>query len=177
MTLLAVDTHDSPIGRLTIAASERGITRASLRPGPARPGTPVQRSWLDLARRELDAYAEGALTRFTVPVDLRGVPDESRRVLEALADIGPGETVTYGALAARLGDPGWEGARRVGAALARNPVLVVVACHRVVGAGGRLTGYAGDLAAKRTLLDLERGVVPLLTPARGPVWPGGRPAA
>lgn len=144
--------HDTPIGPLHLAASPRGLTRCGfaadddLEPGDA----PV----LDLARRELDAYFAGTLRQFTVAADLDGHPAFDRRVLAGLSAVGHGETVSYGALAAAVGLAAGE-ARRVGGAMARNPVAVVVPCHRVVGSDGSLTGYAGGLTAKRALLDLE----------------------
>ena len=151
-------THDSPLGRLALRASDRGLTRIAFRSGTVANGvpacTPVARAWLDLARRELDAYFAGRLRSFTVAVDLERVGGPDRRVLHALDGIAFGQTTTYGALAAqlRLVD---DGPRQVGAAMARNPVLIVVPCHRVLGASGALTGYAGGLRAKRALLDLE----------------------
>lgn len=158
MTTTPILTHDTPIGRLTLAASERGLTRATFRPARAvtepASSSPGARAWLELARRELDAYFAGDLRHFTVPVDRRGVSDPHRRILDALAEVGYGETTTYGTLAATLGLTD-DGPRQVGAAMARNPVLIVVPCHRVLGAGGKLTGYAGGIAAKQSLLDLE----------------------
>ena len=125
--------------------------------GPPRgaPATPAAHAWLDLAHRELDAYFAGELRQFTVPVDLSRVDDAHRRILDALAELPYGQTTTYGALATRLGLVD-DGPRQVGAAMARNPVLIVVPCHRVLGAGNTLTGYAGGLAVKQALLDLER---------------------
>ena len=85
-------------------------------------------------------------------MDLTGAHD--RRILDGLRDVGWGTTTTYGALATKVGIPVSD-SRRVGGAMARNPVLIVVPCHRVVGADGALTGYAGGLETKRALLDLE----------------------
>jgi methylated-DNA-[protein]-cysteine S-methyltransferase len=153
----SVLAHDTPVGRLTLAASDRGLTHVSYRGGrsAAEPGPDeAARTWLDLARRELDDYFAGRLRQFTVPVDLDRVDDARRRILDALADVGYGETTTYGALATRLGLVD-DGARQVGVAMARNPVAIVVPCHRVVGTGGKLTGYGGGLPAKQLLLDLE----------------------
>jgi methylated-DNA-[protein]-cysteine S-methyltransferase len=149
-------TIASPLGPLHLAASAVGLTRCTLR--TIRPATHPDElaapAWLDLARRELDAYFAGELREFTVPVDLSRVRQPHRRILDALTSIGYGQTTTYGALAAQLG-LGDDGPRTVGGAMARNPVLIIVPCHRVLGAGGRLTGYAGGLPAKRHLLDLE----------------------
>jgi methylated-DNA-[protein]-cysteine S-methyltransferase len=149
-------TIASPLGPLHLAASAVGLTRCTLR--TIRPATHPDElgapAWLDLARRELDAYFAGELREFTVPVDLSRVRQPHRRILNALTSIGYGQTTTYGALAAQLGLVD-DGPRTVGGAMARNPVLIIVPCHRVLGAGGRLTGYAGGLPAKRHLLDLE----------------------
>ncbi len=157
MTATAIRTLDTPHGRLTLVASHHGLTRATFRTvrSVVPAATPAAHAWLDLAHRELDAYFDGQLHQFTAPVDLRRVEDPHRRILDALADIPYGHTTTYGALATRLGLIE-DGPRQVGAAMARNPVLIIVACHRVLGAGGTLTGYAGGLAVKRALLDLER---------------------
>jgi methylated-DNA-[protein]-cysteine S-methyltransferase len=146
--------HDTGIGPLHLDASARGLTLLGFSPAegpdPDADGARV----LDLARREIDAYLEGTLREFTVPVDLTGHPAWDRRVLEQLRSVGYGETTSYGELAAATGLTPAE-ARRVGGAMARNPVAIVVPCHRVVGADGSLTGYAGGLARKRALLDLE----------------------
>jgi methylated-DNA-[protein]-cysteine S-methyltransferase len=144
-------THDTPIGPLTLTASAAGLTRLRFGTTPAS-GPPS--GWLDQACRELDEYFAGTRTRFTVPLDLSRVDGERRAILDALADVGYGTTTTYGALAAALDLTG-DGARRVGVAMARNPLPVLLGCHRVLGAGGRLTGYLGGLPAKQALLTLE----------------------
>ncbi|GAA3349815.1 methylated-DNA--protein-cysteine methyltransferase [Amorphoplanes nipponensis] len=105
------------------------------------------------AAAELAAYFAGTLTDFTVPFDLRGGSAFERAVWEQIAAIPYGEMVTYGAIAKALGDPG--AARAVGTACNHNPVPVIVPCHRVVGAGGKLTGFGGGLPRKRRLLELE----------------------
>ena len=103
--------------------------------------------WLDQARRQLDEYFAGTRTGFTVPIDLSSLDPERRAVLEALAQgVEHGETTTYGALAGAVGLTG-DGPRRVGVAMARNPVPILVACHRVIGADGKLTGYAGGVGS------------------------------
>lgn len=157
MTTSAIRTVDTPHGPLTLVASDHGLTRATFRTvrRAAPPATPAAHAWLDLAHRELDAYFAGELRQFTVPVDLSRVDDAHRRILDALAELPHGRTTTYGALATRLGLVD-DGPRQVGAAMARNPVLIVVPCHRVLGAGNTLTGYAGGVAVKQALLDLER---------------------
>jgi methylated-DNA-[protein]-cysteine S-methyltransferase len=155
-----MNTFQTPLGALTLDASEHGLTRCTFRPArttgdpDAAPTSPAAQGWLELARHELEDYFAGRLHEFTVPVDLDRVDEPRRRILNGLRDVGYGQTVTYGTLADALGLVE-DGPRRVGGAMAANPVLIVVPCHRVVGAGGRLTGYAGGLAAKRWLLDLE----------------------
>lgn len=148
--------HDTPFGTLALAASAEGLTRVRFGAGAVvATSDPRASAVLDLARRELDDYAAGRLRQFTVPVDLSRVGGEHRTILATLStEVGHGATTTYGALATRLGLAP-DGPRRVGAAMARNPVLVVLPCHRVLGAHGQLVGYAGGVAAKRALLELE----------------------
>jgi methylated-DNA-[protein]-cysteine S-methyltransferase len=153
--------HDTPIGRLFLSASDAGITRVRFRAPRAeasfeRASEPDRAGQcLDQLRHELDEYFAGTRIRFTVPLDLSRVDPERRAVMEALADgVGYGETTTYGALAKTV-DITEDGPRRVGVVMARNPVPLLVACHRVLGADGKLTGYAGGLDVKQALLDLE----------------------
>jgi methylated-DNA-[protein]-cysteine S-methyltransferase len=156
-------TLDTPIGTLTLVASGVGLTRVTLRPvrpEAARPdpawASPPARRWLDLGRRELDGYFAGQRRAFTVPVDLHRVAALHRRILDGLAGVGYGETTTYGRLAREVGLGLTDaGPRQVGGAMARNPVMIIVPCHRVLGADGGLVGYAGGLAVKQWLLDLE----------------------
>ncbi|HKA69791.1 MAG TPA: methylated-DNA--[protein]-cysteine S-methyltransferase [Actinomycetes bacterium] len=159
---VAIDAVDTPVGRLVLAATEAGVITCSYRDQDevaSRLATAVSPrvlrapARLDPIRRELDDYFAGRLTRFTAPVDLRLTSEFGRRVLTALGGIGYGTTTTYGALASRLGRP--TAARAVGHALGQNPVCVIVPCHRVLGADGRLTGYAGGVEAKQLLLNLE----------------------
>ena len=105
---------------------------------------------------ELRAYFAGELTDFTVPLDMRGGSAFERAVWGEIARIPYGEMITYGAIATALGDPG--AARAVGTACNRNPVPVIVPCHRVVGAGGKMVGFGGGLDRKRILLELEARV-------------------
>jgi methylated-DNA-[protein]-cysteine S-methyltransferase len=112
-------------------------------------------AWFHHVRDQLAGYLAGDRRRFDVPVRARG--DEfQQRVWELISRIPYGETVSYGELARDLADGAT--AQQVGAAVGRNPVSILIPCHRVVGAGGKLTGYAGGLQRKRLLLDLERGV-------------------
>lgn len=112
------------------------------------------------AGQQLLAYLAGQRDALTMPADLRGVGPFSRRVLEAIRHIPPGQTKTYGQVAAELGSP--KAARAVGQALHRNPAALFCPCHRVVGAGGGLVGFASGLTVKRALLDFEAGGPPLI---------------
>ena len=160
---VAYDVAESPVGPLLVAASERGVCRVAFDPEPEREverlahafGARVLRSPRPLApvRHQLDDYFERRRRTFELDFDLSPVPPFHRVVLEELARVPYGETATYGALAARLGKP--RAARAVGGALNRNPLPIVLPCHRVVGASGRLVGYAGGLERKRALLELE----------------------
>jgi methylated-DNA-[protein]-cysteine S-methyltransferase len=164
---VAYDYTDSPVGRLLVAASDRGLCMISYDPEPDREldwlaeafGARVLRSAgpVDVARRELDEYFEGERQAFDLPVDLTPLPGFQRAVLEELARIPYGHVDTYGGLARRIGKP--QAARAVGGALNRNPIPIVVPCHRIVGSGGRLTGYAGGLARKQALLGLEGAIL------------------
>ena len=112
-------------------------------------------AWFHDVRDQLAGYLAGGRRRFDVPVRARG--DEfQERVWDLVSRIPYGETVTYGELARDLADGST--AQQVGAAVGRNPVCILIPCHRVVGAGGKLTGFAGGLRRKRFLLDMERDV-------------------
>ena len=160
---VAYDFADSPVGRLLVAASGRGICRISFDPEPERElealargfGARVLRSPgpVDDLRRELDEYFGGSRREFDLPVDLSPLPGFQRSVLEELVRVPYGHVDTYGGLARRIGSP--RAARAVGGALNRNPVPIVVPCHRIVGASGSLVGYAGGLERKQALLGLE----------------------
>jgi methylated-DNA-[protein]-cysteine S-methyltransferase len=157
------DIVDSPVGKLLIAASDRGVASIWFDPDPAedlerlaRIGGPrVLRSprSVDDARRELDEYFAGKRRSFDLPLDLRALPPFTLEVLNQLARVPYGETTTYGALAQRVGRP--RAARAVGTVMNRNRIPIVLPCHRVVGSSGDLTGYAGGLDRKMTLLELE----------------------
>ena len=160
---VAYDLTDSPVGELLVAATERGLCRISFDPEPERAieelarahGARVLRSFgpLQQSRRELDEYFEGSRRDFDLPVDLAALPSFQQAVLAELQRVPYGATATYGGLAARIGRP--RAARAVGGALNRNPIPIVVPCHRVVGSSGSLVGYAGGLERKEKLLALE----------------------
>jgi methylated-DNA-[protein]-cysteine S-methyltransferase len=160
---VAYDLVDTPIGTLLVASTERGLCRIAYDAEPEREvdrlaqafGVRILRSTrpIDPARRQLDEYFEGKRQRFDLAVDLALQADFNRRVLRELARVPYGEVVTYGELASRAARP--RAARAVGTVMNRNPLPIVLPCHRVVGANGKLVGYAGGLDRKETLLRLE----------------------
>ena len=157
-TSMTAVRHGTPIGPLTLAATERGLVTCSFTP-PARlmgSDSPAAQAWLNQARTELDRYFAGTLRSFTVPLDLSLAGKFDQSVLSALTEVTYGTTTTYGRLTTALNRPQTD-VRKVGAALARNPLVIILPCHRVVGTNNTLTGYAGGLPAKRHLLDLESG--------------------
>lgn len=140
----------APFGGLSIAADDVGLVRVAV---DATPGPEATNGLLREASDRLAAWLLDPGVALDLPLTAQGTPLQ-RAVWEALASVPVGETTTYGALAARLGrGPG--SARAIGAAVGANPWLVVVPCHRVVGAGGAITGYAGGVAVKRWLLRHE----------------------
>ena len=157
-------TIDSPIGELLLAGDGHALQRLSMQDGRHPFRRPAEWTRDDGAfadvRAQLAEYFDGSRRAFDVALELRGNPFE-QRVWSALQEIPYGATVSYGEIARRIGQP--DAARAVGLANGRNPVAVIVPCHRVIGADGTLTGYGGGLERKRLLLDLEAGVLPLLT--------------
>lgn len=154
---------DSPLGDLTLVADDTGALSGLYfdkhrgRPDPQTFG-PYSPSAFDEVRTQLSEYFAGDRTEFTLP--LAGGGDSfDRTVWDLLVKIPYGETRSYGDLARELGDVAL--AQAVGAANGRNPLCVIVPCHRVVGADGRLVGYAGGLSRKRHLLDLEQSTTRL----------------
>lgn len=157
---------DSPVGPLTITASDRGLRAIAF---PARDDhdvpVPVGRivdgpnAVTAAAADQLGEYFAGRRREFDLPLDPVGT-DFQLKVWHVLRTIPYGRTMSYGEQAARLGDA--RKARAVGAANGRNPIPIVVPCHRVVGSTGKLTGFAGGLDVKARLLDHERGVQPLI---------------
>jgi methylated-DNA-[protein]-cysteine S-methyltransferase len=158
----------SPVGGLKLVASEKGLAailwenddprRVRLGPLAEDPENPI----LLETERQLGAYFTGTLSAFTVPLDFKGT-EFQKSVWKALLAIPFGETRSYGEIARQLGRP--TAFRAVGAANGKNPISIIAPCHRVVGSTGKLTGFAGGLAAKQHLLSLE---------SREPVHLGGR---
>lgn len=149
---------DSPYGPLTLVATEGVLSALYMTDQRHRPpeetfGVPDPEPFPE-AIRQLTAYFAGELTTFDLPLDLHGTPFQ-RSVWAELNKIPYGETRTYGELAEELGKPG--ASRAVGLANGKNPVSIIVPCHRVIGASGGLTGYGGGLDRKQRLLAFESG--------------------
>ncbi|MEA2557132.1 MAG: methylated-DNA-[protein]-cysteine S-methyltransferase [Actinomycetota bacterium] len=166
---ISIWTVASPIGDLLLAVTSRGLLRVGFADEPrdgvlsglAREVSPrilESAGATDEVRRELDEYFDGDRTQFGVKVDRRLVHGIARDVLTAARRIPFGQTSTYGQLAQKIGNP--RAARAVGNALGSNPIPIVIPCHRVLRAGGTLGGYAGGIARKERLLELEGVVLP-----------------
>ncbi len=158
---LARTIIDTPIGPLGLAASPVGLRAVDFDATPSRvppsssPSSvdPAAKRILNQAADELDRYFRGTLTHFSVPLDAGGT-DFQQRVWTRLVQIPFATTTTYGAIATSLGDP--KATRAVGLANGRNPIPIIVPCHRVIGADGSLTGFGGGIPRKEWLLDHER---------------------
>jgi methylated-DNA-[protein]-cysteine S-methyltransferase len=164
---VAYETIETPIGTLLVAATEAGLCRISFDPEPEREEESLARAFgarvlrsprpVDETRRQLDEYFQGSRRSFELQIDLSLAPEFNRRVLAELALVPYGETTTYGTLAARVDRP--RAARAVGTVMNRNPVPIVLPCHRVVGSTGSLTGYGGGIERKERLLRLEGAIL------------------
>src|SRR2546426_7627592 len=161
--MLHSTTHPTPVGALTLVASDRGLRavvwpKASLRGAgvSGRPHRDPDHPILKTTARQLDEYFAGQRTTFDIPLDLEGTRFQVA-AWRSLAEIPFGTTTTYGRQAAGLGIP--TAARAVGAANGANPVCIVLPCHRVIGSDGSLTGFGGGLPVKQWLLDHEARVL------------------
>lgn len=161
MDTVRFSTMDSPIGPLTLAGTGSVLTHLRM---AGQTNEPDRSDWVrddgafaDVAA-QLEAYFAGSLTEFDVEVKLIGT-EFQQRVWAALQRIPYGETRSYGQIAEQIGSPG--ASRAVGLANGRNPIGIIVPCHRVIGAGGSMTGYAGGLDRKRLLVDLEKRTAPV----------------
>lgn len=166
MTPTRTHTHtDSPLGPLTLVAEDGALCGVyfsdHLRRPPADAFGTQDPSALSNAVRQLAEYFAGERQLFDLPLAVSGTPFQ-RRVWERVAQIPYGATATYAEIAADLGDRHW--AHPVGAAVGRNPVCIVVGCHRAVSSSGKLVGYAGGLERKQYLLDFERSRVEAAEP-------------
>jgi len=150
-------TLPTPLGLFTLTIDETGLSGLSF-PTEAPPGERVtlvpisSQPLLQEAGRQLLAYLGGTLHNFDLPLSIHGTVFQ-QQVWEQLRTIAYGQTMTYGELAARIG--GRHKARAVGGAAHANPLAIIIPCHRLIGAGGKLTGFGGGLPMKQTLLDLE----------------------
>jgi methylated-DNA-[protein]-cysteine S-methyltransferase len=162
---VAVELHDTPLGRLIVGATSEGLVRVGL---PSEDEDDVlqqltdrvsrrvlraPRASLTQTRRELDEYFDGTRRAFAIPLDWRLARGFRREVLRAASEIPYGQTASYRDVATRAGSPG--AVRAAGTALATNPLPIVVPCHRVLRTGGALGAYRGGAAAKAALLELE----------------------
>ncbi|PJI97617.1 methylated-DNA-[protein]-cysteine S-methyltransferase [Acidovorax sp. 69] len=165
---LTVQAHaPTPLGRVRLSASPAGLSGIWFESqrhepshwlyGPSAWATAPDHPLLQAATAQLQQYLSGQRDHFDLPLDLSGGTAFQQSVWRALLSILRGQTTSYGALSQQLGNP--RAVRAVGAAIGRNPLSVVVPCHRVVGADGRLTGYAGGLDRKRALLVLENATL------------------
>ena len=162
------DFYDSPHGRMLLVASDDGLTGVYFDGQKYHPQ--LEAGWrhdarhapLRQAKCELAEYFGGERKRFETALAPEGTPFQCA-VWKAISTVGFGKTITYGELARRAGFPG--SARAAGAATGRNPIGIIVPCHRIVGSNGSLTGYAGGLEKKRALLALESGIPDLLSAA------------
>ena len=160
-TTMEYEYLDSPIGRLLLVADAGGLHHIDFQRhdqgARLRPDWQRSRRFLGAAIEQLQAYFAGERLAFDLPLRASGT-DFRRRVWSELVRIPYGETISYGDLARRVGDAG--ASRAVGAANGANPLPIVVPCHRVIGANGKLTGFGGGLPIKQWLLDHERRHAP-----------------
>ena len=164
-TSIVKTVADTPLGPVTLAATDNGLAglwftgQRHLPPALAQP--PLGRAWprgdqhpvLQQTAAQLVQYFAGQRDHFDLPLDLSGGTTFQQAVWRALCTIAPGHTCTYGTISQQMGQP--TAVRAVGAAIGRNPISIVVPCHRVLGKGASLTGYAGGLERKQALLRLE----------------------
>ena len=152
------DYYPSPLGKMLLVASDTALTGLHFVDEKYYPGIAVDwqqtpsAAMIAQTRRQLDEYFAGRLTEFDLPVDPEGTAFQCG-VWRELQKIPYGTTINYGTLARRIGNP--SASRAVGAANGSNPISIVIPCHRVIGANGDLTGYAGGMARKEALLRLE----------------------
>jgi len=153
---LVARTIPSPVGPLTLVAHARALVELSFGDAPLRheDATVGTNAHVDQAARELDAYFAKKRRAFDVALDVGGTPFQ-RTVYQALLGVKFGETKSYGDIAAAIGKE--KAFRAVGGANNKNPIAIIVPCHRIIGAGGSLTGYGGGLPTKEWLLAHERG--------------------
>lgn len=145
--------YKSPVGELLIVCTETALLSLGARKEQESVEDKENNPVIQQTIKELEEYFAGSRKVFTVPLDLRGT-EFQKKVWEALREIPYGETRSYKEIAEKIGNP--KASRAVGMANHRNPIGIVVPCHRVVGANGKLTGYAGGIPMKQALLELEK---------------------
>ena len=147
----------SPVGKLLVAGDEKGLHLINF-PRNGKPSLP-ESEWkenpkpLQEVMRQIEAYFAGKLKAFSLDICLNVTPFQ-KKVLTALRRVPYGQTISYGELAKKIGNP--KASRAVGQANARNPIPIVIPCHRVIGCSGKLTGFGGGISVKQSLLDLEK---------------------
>jgi methylated-DNA-[protein]-cysteine S-methyltransferase len=147
----------SPVGKLLVAGDEKGLHLINF-PRNGKPSLP-ESEWkenpkpLQEVLRQIEAYFAGKLKAFSLDICLNVTPFQ-KKVLTALRRVPYGQTISYGELAKKIGNP--KASRAVGQANARNPIPIVIPCHRVIGCSGKLTGFGGGIEVKQALLDLEK---------------------
>lgn len=162
------DFYESPYGQMLLVANDEGLAgvyfdgQKYLAQVASQWRRGAQHATLRQAKRELAEYFGGRRKRFELALAPEGTPFQ-RSVWKAISTVAFGQTISYGELANKAGCPG--SARAAGAATGRNPIGIIVPCHRIVGSNGSLTGYAGGLDRKRALLALESGIAELLATA------------
>jgi methylated-DNA-[protein]-cysteine S-methyltransferase len=158
MNEILTTTVVSPLGPLTLIARDGVLTNVSMHEqrhmSPPPDEALTDEAFFNDVAEQLDAYFSGDLSIFDLEMNLLGTPFQ-QGVWKALCEIPYGETISYGELASRVGNP--NASRAVGLANGRNPIAIIVPCHRVIGANGSLTGYGGGLERKTWLLEHERG--------------------
>jgi methylated-DNA-[protein]-cysteine S-methyltransferase len=175
--VINIDTQqlDSPLGPMILAASTQGLCGVWFEGQRHGPSEERMKNWtpqssngfLQAASRQLQAYFAGELQRFDLPLDLSSGTPFQQSVWQALLGIPSGHSQSYGDLARQLNNP--KAVRAVGAAVGRNPVSIIVPCHRILGSGNQLTGYAGGLWRKQALLQLEGH--PIALPSSDSLFP------
>lgn len=175
MTPILTQSYNSPLGPMILAASDLGLCGVWFEGQRHGPSDDHLRGWtsvtahplLQEASAQLQAYFKGDLSHFDLPLDLSAGTPFQQSVWQALLGVPFGRSQSYGELALRLNNP--KAVRAVGAAVGRNPISIIVPCHRILGGGGQLTGYAGGLWRKQALLQLEGH--PIALPSSDSLFP------
>ena len=154
-----METASFKVGKLVFKAefSDFGLRKLTINRAVRSKAKPLPKRW-GLLRHELEEYLSGERRHFTVPLDLEDVTDFEFKVYEQLLLVPYGDTISYGELAKRAKRP--KGARAVGQAVGRNPICIIIPCHRVIASNGGIGGYGGGVALKREFLEIEGVIIP-----------------